>query len=70
MNTYTVKVYCDRQGVEVEEVVNLPDHLETTPVMDKLVAMVMTIAEEQHGGQCGNKNEPCMAEANSYEVKL
>ena len=65
---YTVKLYCDRLGVEVEEVVNLPDHLETTPVMDKLVAMVMTIAEEQHTGQCGTKHDPCISEASCLEL--
>ena len=77
MNTYTVKVYCDRQGVEVDEEVTLPDNYPLAFVRtdlieetnDKLVAMILTIAEEQHGGQCGTKREPCMTEANSFEVK-
>ena len=65
MNTYTVRVYCDRQGVEVEEIV-----LATKPKNLDDINRLLYQAEEQHGGQCGTKREPCMTEANSFEVKL
>jgi len=61
-NSYTVRVYCDRQGVEVEEVVNLPDHIATSLSIIGVVARVMTIAEQQHSGQCGTKHDPCISE--------
>jgi len=139
MNTYTVKVWCDRQGVEVEEVVQWQRtcdyirgeslkgcslkatwafkeaphgtahpqratvHLctrhfnaemrgqndwilirtsEFYPITPEVQARtkgiaiarevreVFALAEEQHSGQCGTKREPCMTEANSFEVKL
>ena len=64
MNTYTVRVYCDRQGVEVEETV-----VATEPITLDDINQLRYQAEEQHGGQCGNRNEPCLSESNSYEVQ-
>ena len=65
-NSYTVRVYCDRQGVEVEEVVNLPDHIATSLSIIGVVSRVMIIAEQQHSGQCGTKHDPCISEANAF----
>ena len=80
MNAYTVKVWCDRQGIEVEEEVTLPDNYPplNTGSLDGLTIHYATgsrqylkvHAEDQHGGQCGTMREPCMTEANSFEVKL
>ena len=76
MDTYIVNVYCDRTGFEVEEVIKLPDHYPLAFVRTKLieetndqvVVALMNMAEEQHSGHCGTKHDPCLSEANSFEV--
>lgn len=63
MNRYTARVYCDRQGVEVEETV-----LATTPQTLDDINQLLYQAEEQHGGQCGTKREPCTTKADPLHL--
>jgi hypothetical protein len=65
MNTYNVKVFCHRLGSETEELVRPTDIMPSnmTDCHKKLIA----IAEEQHNGQCGNRHDPCLAEAISID---
>jgi len=64
MNTYIINIYCDRLGVEVEETI-IPTP-ENTITSCGLLEDAFDIAEEQHKGQCGNRNNPCDAEAMVY----
>jgi ribosomal protein L40E len=64
MNQYIINVWCDRIGVEVEETITPTP--ENTITSDGLLEDAFDIAEEQHKGQCGNRNNPCDAEAMVY----
>mgnify|MGYP003136487108 CR=1 FL=1 len=59
MNQYIINVWCDRLGVEVEETI--------TPEPGKSIYSwrdsIFKWAIDQHQGQCGNRNNPCGAEA-------
>ena len=61
---YTVKLYCDRLGVEVEEELVLP----TCGPESDLGKRLHEMAEEHHSGQCGTKHDPCLSEAIALEL--
>jgi hypothetical protein len=67
MDTYIVNVYCDRTGFEVEEVVQIPEDY-PHKAHNTTDTIVLTLAETQHSGHCGTKHDPCLSEANSFEV--
>ena len=52
MNKYIISIWCDRLGGEVKET-----------VIHKQGSTIFQVAEEEHKGQCGNRNNPCDAEA-------
>ena len=54
-----VNVYCDRIGYVITESVKAEEGFQTL----ESIAGILTKAEEQHKGHCGNKREPCDAEA-------
>jgi hypothetical protein len=64
---FTVTVYCDRLGVDVEEEIRPPDSMpnEWTDMTTwrEIRKEVERMAEEQHSGQCGNRNDPCLSKA-------